>query len=119
MTIDEFKERVLKASELSGDKPEVMDILKEMQEAFTDVSRETPAPAPDPAPTPEHSPFAPDGKLWEEKYNDSVKQYRERFFAGGEPESAPAEPTAIREQAAEIAEAEVKTDYSDLFVKES
>lgn len=68
MTKDEFKEVAMKISEITSDKEEVMDLLKQLQTGFEDAVKDPPSP---PAPQDE----------WKKSYDDLLKRYRERFFS--------------------------------------
>lgn len=68
MTKEEFKATLLKVSEILGDNEAGLEHLKALQDGFNSLSD---------SPESQESEKA---REWEQKYNDILKRYHERFF---------------------------------------
>lgn len=78
MTKEEFKATLLKVSEILGDNEIGLEYLKALQDGFNSLS---------------DSPESPESEKvseWEQKYNDILRRYHERFF--GDEDSPPESP---------------------------
>ena len=95
---EQFKEYLTKVSEISGDNEDVMNVLKEMQDAYE-------AP---PIYTDDDVINKESGKRWIEDYNDLKKAYRDRFFSKEEIIDQQKEDVLDDEKAMEIS-------FEDLF----
>ncbi len=113
MTLEEFKNGVIDISKLANDNEEIMNRLKTLQAGFEDeVSKHILPPE-----------TAEDGKTWELKYQESVKEleavkqrYRERFFEGSGADVPPA-PEEVRKEITHDLKAAENRDYSTLFAE--
>lgn len=74
MTPEEFKNKISEISQATNDNEYVMNALKELNEAFIDVSG-----APSYAKT---DVYDDDEITWKEKYINMKEKYREAFFNG-------------------------------------
>lgn len=88
-------------SELTGDNEEVMELLGQLQKDANENQTSTYT---------DSDVMDKDGVRWSEKYAQSQKRYRERFF-GGAPEDNEEEPEEKPDEAETI-------NFDDLFKKE-
>lgn len=77
MTKEEFKATLLKVSEILGDNEIGLEHLKALQDGFNSLSDL------------QESPESEKSSEWEQKYNDILRRYHERFFGD---EDSPVEP---------------------------
>lgn len=80
MTKEEFKATLLKVSEILGDNEPGLEYLKDLQDGFNSLSDS-------------QEPQEPDkDSEWEQKYNDILRRYHERFFGSEDPLAEPPTP---------------------------
>lgn len=84
MTAEERRAIYTKISELTNDNEEIMNMLSQLQQDADNppTSGYTDADVKD-----------ADGVTWKEKFNQSQKRYRDRFFGGANEPQPSAEPT--------------------------
>ena len=83
MTKEEFKATLLKVSEILGDNEAGLEHLKALQDGFNSLVDSHPPETPVIPVEPEKP------SEWEQKYNDILRRYHERFFGD---EDSPIEP---------------------------
>lgn len=89
MTKEEFKATLLKVSEILGDNETGLEYLKALQDGFNSLS--------DSQEPQEHDRVPELEKVseWEQKYNDILRRYHERFFGSEDPLAEPPTPPTL------------------------
>lgn len=86
MTNEERIQKLTRIAEICNDNEEAMNLLKEIQDDAPATNVYTDADVMD-----------KDGVRWSDKYAESKRQYRERFFSGADKEEAQEQPQEVEE----------------------
>ena len=100
MTTEERAAIYTQISELTGDNEQIMELLGQLQKDAEETQ---------PSKYTDSDVMDKDGVRWSEKYAQSQKRYRERFF-GGAPE--------VKEEPEEKPDEAETINFDDLFKKE-
>lgn len=109
---EEFAQKVIELSKAAGDSPEVMDSLKELQDSYN----ESVDASPNQRGYTDADVMDKDGRRWQDKYNEAITEYRNRFFGGGdtpkedEPVDLPGDPGKPGDDPASVT-------FDDLFTE--